>query len=105
MKLWHRKHRTTSQIKQYLYIRKAQLIQLTGMAWFVALINDPSMIYAFDLVQWSVVVGGTGILMYLAGLNAHQAFLSNPDQPDKEPRNNENQNPTDPNAANSSPSI
>lgn len=87
------KHKTTADIKKGLYIKKAALIQLTGMAWFVALANDPSSIYAFDAIEWGVVFLATGALMYLAALNAHQAFLSNPDQPDKTPRDNENEIP------------
>jgi hypothetical protein len=83
MNIFKRKHRTTADIKQSLYVKKAALIQLTGMAWFVALINDPASIYSFDYLEWAVVCGGTGVLMWLASLNARQAFLSNPDQPDK----------------------
>lgn len=89
-----RKHRTTADIKMSIYIKKAWLIQLAAMSWFVSLSNDPSSIYAFDVLQWVVVAGCTWVLMWLAGLNAKLAFLANPDQPDK--TNNPEEPPSQP---------
>ena len=64
--------------KEIIYIALAFFTSISGLTWIQMAYNEPSIVKAWDLLEWKVVLSISAVYVMTQTLIAWKAFLSDP---------------------------